>query len=801
MGIFLKRTRGSITVLVTLILVPTIFFTGFMVDLARVKLYSNQAVMAADNFGETVLTQYDDLLKELYGLFAVTQNEDGKKAIEDLKEYMKYSFEPAGGGKSVGNGFMPYQSADIELGYEAADHANLANEDVFATQVNDFMKFRIAQQMAKSGESVLDQIEEIRGLKDNAKAAQTKMELDKKADDALEMMKPFYEELKEIDGYPAYIDRINDAIKGAKKTIKDLSASASYQKYVDYVKHADEIEAALNVPEDERTEADLQYIAMYEAYRDDEAAHEENLRKVMEDAIDKIGTAVDSGSIRFQNFKSKANNLYIDANGLADKLEDVVDIRAELEQQLNEEGVTTDYKNQVKEEIQHLDELTGGGAFNGHNFVAMADAIKNNGSVNDSYESQTQSAIFKLESVMEDLLEVEDPSESYPNALDKSLWFDFHSHSVYERIYQSLKKCFDTTDDAATKKAKSKKKEAKGLSKEFTDSMKQDEETSARDIPESFHFNHTTSDRVKSFKIDKIFETIGGYFSKGSLGEAGEGLLSTFYMIQYDKGMFSDRVTNVKTDEEGNTIQEKSLVNVPMASNVNYLYQAELEYIVSGHYSSKDNLTETRNSIVLFRFMMNFLSTYTVHEINDAIRAISEAASVINPVLGMAVSGALRLAIAGLESGADWNLLKKGEKVTVYKQKLEQFNCADIGTLLDGEVQISSDHDGDGFGLDYGQYLEIMMLIMTSPEEVAARTANLVTLNVNEVKQDSPETLSNLEFKLEDAVTAVDATFSVHLDFVVMPDGFAKKMTDAGVYGELVEFEKNHYKYTVTRGY
>ena len=31
-----KTVKGSITVLVTLILVPTIFFTGFMVDLARI---------------------------------------------------------------------------------------------------------------------------------------------------------------------------------------------------------------------------------------------------------------------------------------------------------------------------------------------------------------------------------------------------------------------------------------------------------------------------------------------------------------------------------------------------------------------------------------------------------------------------------------------------------------------------------------------------------------------------------------------------------------------------------------------
>ena len=54
---------------------------------------------------------------------------------------------------------------------------------------------------------------------------------------------------------------------------------------------------------------------------------------------------------------------------------------------------------------------------------------------------------------------------------------------------------------------------------------------------------------------------------------------------------------------------------------------------------------------------------------------------------------------------------------------------------------------------------------------------------------------------MTDAYTAVNATCEVHLDFVVMPDGFAKKVTDDGTYEEVKTFEKNRYKFTVTRGY
>ena len=89
-----KFARASVTVFVTIILIPTIVLSGILTEIARINLYGNQALMTADNYGETVLTQYDDLLKELYGLFAVTQDEEALKGLETLQEYMKTSFSP-----------------------------------------------------------------------------------------------------------------------------------------------------------------------------------------------------------------------------------------------------------------------------------------------------------------------------------------------------------------------------------------------------------------------------------------------------------------------------------------------------------------------------------------------------------------------------------------------------------------------------------------------------------------------------------------------------------------------------------
>ena len=240
-----------------------------------------------------------------------------------------------------------------------------------------------------------------------------------------------------------------------------------------------------------------------------------------------------------------------------------------------------------------------------------------------------------------------------------------------------------------------------------------------------------------------------------------------------------------------------------MASNINYLYQAELEYLFGGYNSSLQNLNSARNKILAFRAIVNYAATYSVTEINSAIKTISELAAAVNPVLGLAVAGALRLAVAGLETLGDWRELKKGEGVVLIKNKLEDLTAYDrFASLLD----LDSSSGGSGSSslkLDYEQYLSVLLVFLTTTSQIAERSANLVCLNVNTVSQNigSKGKLENLTFKMENAVTAIDASCKVHLDFVVMPQGFAEQVVAEDTYAQLETFEKNSYQFTVTRGY
>ena len=54
--------RGSVTVFLTLILIPTIIITAVFMDMSRIRLFSNQAIMAADNYAEGVLSEHENFI-------------------------------------------------------------------------------------------------------------------------------------------------------------------------------------------------------------------------------------------------------------------------------------------------------------------------------------------------------------------------------------------------------------------------------------------------------------------------------------------------------------------------------------------------------------------------------------------------------------------------------------------------------------------------------------------------------------------------------------------------------------------
>lgn len=814
MKTFLKTVKGSITVFVTLILVPTIFFTGFMVDLARLKLYGNQAVMTADNYGETVLSQYDNLLKELYGLFAVTQDEEALKALNNLQGYVSSSFDPTQNniswehfkdvqdylGTNTLDGFMPYQNADITLEKEFINESSLSNHAVLDTQIGDFMRFRIAQGLLDDGSDILDTISEVENMENDGKAIDKKLEMDDEVEKLLDYAQDYYKILKEIQAYVDYIDDVNKQYQVCKDTFKDLEETDAYKNYQAYVlADEDEMSTAVekrshNLEDEENaielTEEEEKLLVIFDNYINDSEAREEKFKTEIESQTGLLEVIIAANEpINHSNFDKRVDDLKKEADQINKAKTKLDTLKQELEQILSKGNITSELKTGIESQLEKVNELFSELTI----YTELAEWIaEKDMPVNQEYKIEMTDLVDCMDEAEKKFLAGEAYADEYKEPINGGKWYLFESISKYGALYNSLEKCFEGEGDDSN--AKSKKKAANTLKKEQQKALEQDEPTNARDIPEAFHYGMKSSST--GFDIKNLISSASDLFRINGLKNQANKLLLKLYTVEYDFGMFSSRTTNVRETEE----KAVSLTGYEMNRKLNYLYQAELEYLLGGYNSSKDNLNAARNKILAIRAISNYTATYSIKEIDSAIRSISTAAYAINPVLGLTVENALRLAVATAETVSDWDSLKDGKKVVLAKMKKEDLTSPDkFADLLGMNVSAS----GQDKGIDYDMYLKIMLIFFPTADQLTERTGNLIELNVNAAQRNLKENedLSELQFQLDKAYTAVNASCTVKLGFVVMPDQFAKKVTDSDTYQSITDFEKNGYKFTVTRGY
>lgn len=865
------RERGSVTVLLTLILIPTIILSGFLTDLARIKLYSNQALVTADNYGEAVLTQYDNVLKELYGFFAVTQNGDGMAAIETLQDYMKTSFDPTvktvdfkhlqGTFLNKGNapdGFMPYRSADLKLEWEAADdNANLANEDVFATQLGDFMRYRIVEE---SADWILDIADQAKHMKADISVVNEKAKLDEVAGDVMEAQKAYYQQLAKMCSYYDYLKDLNityQKIFFGTTDKKDEGIDELYyfshtnhgnienqERYEQYIEAA---EAALTEEEVEESDSDEDEDTSEERESLDLEAEGSYFESETDREINLFQNVYFNGQphgkyqVTFSNYDSEAQKLDRLADEYADAVAATKAQKQKMDQSLASDNVSDSLKGSMTTELENqYNDLLDPQTENDYKNIAgiFLNDIKNSSAqsdaknMNDSLEKLQKYYLRYYFNLQDSLTEMPETADDIPIS---EYYKDFKKNTSYKEIYEKLEQAYGSSKGVSEsdleQQADAKKKEAT----DAVDNIKKDldteeENTSARNIPDSVGIGKDGT--AVLFSFEGIIGAAKELMDSSGFAEIGNDMLLKLYTTTYDFGMFSSRVTDVKKEKEG---EQTSLTDYPIADNINYLYGAELEYLFGGMKNSNENLKQTRNQILTVRVAMNMVSSFTIPEVNSAITEISTAFMEIPP-LGIAVNAALRLGFSAIETYGDWDQLKKGESVPLMKMQISELSSIDLLTDLFPDLANSKnqtaeetknpdvesknkieldksknnvnikDNAPDGkkgtkvtLELNYEQYMVALLLLFTSGTDILKRTGDLVCLNVNHVVQESEFT--SLQFRMDKATTAVKASCSVHLDYAVMPDGVLKSFVEGDTYNSMKEFEKHYYKYSIVRGY
>lgn len=152
---FMHKRRGAISIFLIVVLLPMMMVSAIFVDESRIQLGSSIATAAGDLTMNTALTNYDTVLKEMYGLFATSQDMD--ELYANLETYYRKSIVSAGIAEADADDYaaqiMEYLKSETgkddlmnmnlkEFTVTQADNGNLANAAMLKNQIVDFMKYR-----------------------------------------------------------------------------------------------------------------------------------------------------------------------------------------------------------------------------------------------------------------------------------------------------------------------------------------------------------------------------------------------------------------------------------------------------------------------------------------------------------------------------------------------------------------------------------------------------------------------------------------------------------------------------------
>ncbi len=822
--------HGVITVFAVLIMVPVVVITGIMVDVSRLKLFATQIAYASDSYGDVILSEYDNVLKELYGLFAVTQDEEAMKALEEYAKYIGYSFNPNGDERGL-SGSMFFREADVSFSYEPIGTSSFSNANVLMTQVADYMEFRVVEQVLDET-GVFDMIDGFKNMQNDNEAVAAVKEVGDGSEKVLKEIDIYYGLLVDLKDYEGYLADLKTKVGEYGEVLDDIYSSSDYKKYLNFLEHEDEILEAKEQKEqleaaDEEVPDDIEDLAKQYV---DVGAYQAEMRSKIDPKSEAAVDLLDKDL--FQKIPGTIDALRESAEKIEDGIAETKEKLEKLEEKLAK--ASEDVREGIEEDIKEMRTLSD---FSGR-FIEICDNedSHNNKGNNDDNKTYFHGLVYnghnsyeQLVVVTEDIIsgEIEESTNwvKSPASVNEVKWWEIPEGGG--ALYTELQQLNDGSTNAGKnkKEADQKKKAANEKTDNAVDEINDEEEdTAARDIPNDVMAELKGCEA--SGEVPSFLDYFKGGFSFKNAGDAAAAIYDKFLMTEYDFGMFSSRVTGieVKEEEDGSkkteTIEEQNLNKAPMSKDINYLCGAELEYLYGGHAKSKKNLAAARNTICGVRMTMNFISTYTIKEVNSVISKVSTAAAeavaatgigaVAAPLVKVAVSGALRAAVAAIETVEDWKMLKNREDVLLFKSKLEDLSCRDRLESILGEAPAGSG-GGSGTGsktkrieikMSYEDYLRVLLFVCKSSDTITSRTSDLITLNVNQ-SQNSGDTLSApLDFKMSEAYTAVKTTCKAKLEMVVVPDYMLNMFLGGNeTQTQIQAYDDGYIGYTMIRGY
>lgn len=285
-----------------------------------------------------------------------------------------------------------------------------------------------------------------------------------------------------------------------------------------------------------------------------------------------------------------------------------------------------------------------------------------------------------------------------------------------------------------------------------------------RDIEEQIE-TKKKSDEEKWYSIEMpdLLGYLNGLLSDGLLYSVlgGESISANIVdTSEYISARRAGEVLNVgnASASEAVTPMERVLFHAYLLRHVGYYGQEkeggalcyQVEYLLNGHESDKENLTGTMWKLCALRSAANLVFLYGDQGKRATAGAVAQAAAALicMPELEPLFESSILLGWAYAEGMYDVKVLLKGGKVSLVKSTDEWHY--DLDSILEGiNMQVA---DANQRGLTYGEYLQIL-LFLANGETTAFRFMDIVEMDVR-------QTEGNKDFRMDGCIDYLEVTAS-----------------------------------------
>lgn len=239
-------------------------------------------------------------------------------------------------------------------------------------------------------------------------------------------------------------------------------------------------------------------------------------------------------------------------------------------------------------------------------------------------------------------------------------------------------------------------------------------------------------------------------------------LVEQLLLNQYQMDFFTEYTQcNNRESDDKSELNEKSVSNGAKTSSdleegekQSNTLQYELEYIISGHNTDKENLSSVATKLVLIRTLMNFIYVYTDKEKNTSAYATAAALvgfTCLAPLVTL-IKVAILFIWAMLEALVDTYALLDGRSVPLFKSKTTfKVTYKDLLSMSKkGIAQLASKYpkDQEKIGeFTYSNYLRLF-LIINGTKKSCYRSMDIIQMNMQK-ELGSRFYLSNCIFGME----------------------------------------------------